>query len=151
MSTAFPPHSYLLLVVRSDLSRVSLRLNKPDEASKFFGLISEDRGNKLTSHTEGTVLAGTAFIMALDIIMTHSIDSIPSRRHSPLEKAVATYEHTDHRDWSVFVPWSSITSRAWSTNQMTNRPITRRHGTTATASYPLHTWNPIINMRTFAH
>ena len=93
MSTAFPPHSYLLLVVRLDLSRVSLRLNKPDEASKFFGLISEDRGNKLTSHTEGTVLAGTAF-MVLDIIMTHSIDSIPSRRHSPLEKAVATYEQT---------------------------------------------------------
>ena len=34
---------------------------------------------------------------------------------------------------------------------MTNRPIRRRHGTNATASYPLHTSNQTINMRAVAH
>ena len=39
-----------------------------------------------------------------------------SAASSALETAVAAYEHNiDHRDWSDFVPWSSITWRAWST------------------------------------
>ncbi len=38
----FPPRDYLLLVVRLNLSRVLLRLNRPDDASKYRDIISVD-------------------------------------------------------------------------------------------------------------
>ena len=44
-NSRFPPWAYLLLVVRLNLSRVSLRLNQPNDAEKYGALISED--NKL--------------------------------------------------------------------------------------------------------
>jgi tetratricopeptide (TPR) repeat protein len=38
----FPPRDYLLLVVRLNLSRVLLRLNRPDDASRYRDMISAD-------------------------------------------------------------------------------------------------------------
>ena len=82
----FPPKSYLLLVIRLNLSQVSLRLNKLDEATDFSKLIAEDnkphrrqssRRSLLHQHTGHSFRRSSSF----------------SATTSALQTAVAAYEH----------------------------------------------------------
>mmetsp|Transcript_24619 Transcript_24619/g.53068 ORF Transcript_24619/g.53068 Transcript_24619/m.53068 type:complete len:1236 (+) Transcript_24619:189-3896(+) len=81
----FPPRDYLLLVVRLNLSRVSLRLAKPDEAANFRQLIFEDdkphrrNNSRLFRHQShhGSLRRSNSF----------------SAASSALETAIAAYGH----------------------------------------------------------
>jgi len=78
----FPPRSYLLLVVRLNVSRVALRLNKPDEAAELCSLIAED--NK--PHRRNTI----ARRISSSLLRRSNSFSATS---SALETAIAAYEH----------------------------------------------------------
>jgi len=87
----FPPRSYLLLVVRLNLSRVSLRLNQSDDAEKYCDLISEDskphRRNSNRLRNNSSLLQGGGGHRGFRRSNSFSAAS------SALETSIAAYEH----------------------------------------------------------
>eukprot|EP00581_Thalassiosira_minuscula_P006437 CAMPEP_0183739408 /NCGR_PEP_ID=MMETSP0737-20130205/56954_1 /TAXON_ID=385413 /ORGANISM="Thalassiosira miniscula, Strain CCMP1093" /LENGTH=838 /DNA_ID=CAMNT_0025974201 /DNA_START=21 /DNA_END=2535 /DNA_ORIENTATION=+ len=86
----FPPHSYLLLVVRLNLSRVSLKMKKLEDAARFCNVIAEDnkrykRNSSL--RTTSSLLQGNNPYRGF-----HRSNSF-SAASSALETAIAAYEH----------------------------------------------------------
>ena len=81
----FPPQSYLLLVIRLNLSRVSLRLSKPDEAKEFCNLIAEDNKPHRRNSSRRSLMgsSGPSFRRSNSF----------SAASSSLETAMAAYEH----------------------------------------------------------
>jgi len=82
-----PPQSYLLLVIRLNLSRISCRMNKLDDASKFCKLIAEDnkphRRNSSRRSLSNTGYQHTSFRRSSSFSATSSA----------LDTAMAAYDH----------------------------------------------------------
>jgi len=82
-----PPQSYLLLVIRLNLSRISCRMNKLDDASKFCKLIAEDnkphRRNSSRRSLSNTGYQHTSFRRSNSFSATSSA----------LDTAMAAYDH----------------------------------------------------------
>ena len=87
----FPPWAYLLLAVRLNLSRVSLRLNQPNDAEKYGALIQEDnklhRRNSTRLRNVSSLQQKSGIYCGCDRLNSFSAAS------SPLEASIAAYEH----------------------------------------------------------
>ena len=82
----FPQRNYLLLVVRLNLSRTSLTMNKPDEAAKYCKLINEDNKPHRRNISRRS-LYGPGYHRGFRRSNSFSAAS------SALETAIAAYDH----------------------------------------------------------
>ena len=107
-----PPQSYLLLVIRLNLSRVSCRMNKLDDASKFCKLIAEDnkphRRNSSRRNLGNTGYQHTSFRRSNSFSATSSA----------LDTAMAAYDHDIDRraKWLSSVAEHYITGLVYEAN-----------------------------------
>ena len=83
-----PPQQYLLLIVRLNISRVSLVLNKPNEASEICKLIAEDNKPHRRVSSLRSLMGGSSYQYG-SFRRSNSFSVVPAA----LDTAMAAYEH----------------------------------------------------------